>query len=383
MSIDEETASTNSADDEFFAAGERRALAMTNRGPIRYAADGSVHPDILDEYWEHGFYVFTEVVSADELTELQVDIDALLARCPYPTRDSATDRHGRPALGPGMAVNPWLMTAPLSDPWGGTDVNNGRHPIKMEEPSAGDAAPAHVPFLVRGCLELSEPFLRVYGHPGLLRVAEAVNGPDFTPFNEVLFVKEPGLGPSIAWHQDGQLHWDNPDWNPGIHGFNFQLQLYGSTPGNGVWVVPGSHKLGKVDIASLAAEGGAGERLPGAVPLVCGPGDLTMTNRQTLHGSFANTSPDRRVTVNFGFHRYSSVIDQHGVLSGEGNVYDETYVRERCRTIALAIDARAQRFPDEDRYVYQPFVGHEAEHVYNDANRERMLTDYNLRDIGI
>ena len=73
-------------------------------------------------------------------------------------------------------------------------------------------------------------------------------------------------------------------------------------PANGVWVVPGSHKLGKIDIAALAAEAGS-ERLPEAVPMICKPGDVAITNRQALHGSFANTSKDWRVTVNFGFHR--------------------------------------------------------------------------------
>jgi len=369
--------------ENYYAAGQAAALAMDNRGPIRFAADGSVHPDILEAYWKHGFYVFEDVVGADELAELQVDIDALLDRAPYPTKRSTTDKHGRPALGLDFEINPWLMTKPLSDPWGGKSLLNGRHQVKMHEPMPADDAPADVPFLVSGCLELSETFLRVYGHPDLLRVAEAVNGPDFTPFNEVLFVKEPGLGPSVAWHQDGQIHWDNPDWNPGIHGFNFQLQLWGSTPGNGVWVVPGSHTWGKVDIKKLIDQNGGDQRLPNAIPLVCGPGDLTMTNRQTLHGSFPNTSQDRRITVNFGFHRHSSVINQHGMLSGEGKFYDQDYVTERCRTIALAIDARAQHFPDERPYVYAPLVGQEDQHRYTPETRGTVLRNYNRRDIGI
>jgi hypothetical protein len=369
--------------ENYFAAGHAAALAMDNRGPIRFAADGSVHPDVLEAYWKHGFYVFEDVVGAGELAELQVDIDALLERAPYPTKRSTTDKHGRPALGLDFEINPWLMTKPLSDPWGGKSLLNGRHQVKMHEPVPAVDAPADVPFLVSGCLELSETFLRVYGHPDLLRVAEAVNGPDFTPFNEVLFVKEPGLGPSVAWHQDGQIHWDSPDWNPGIHGFNFQLQLWGSTPGNGVWVVPGSHTWGKVDIKKLIDENGGDQRLPDAIPLVCGPGDLTMTNRQTLHGSFPNTSPDRRITVNFGFHRHSSVINQHGMLSGEGKFYDQDYVTERCRTIALAIDARAQHFPDERPYIYAPLVGQEDQHRYTPETRGTVLRNYNRRDIGI
>ena len=371
------------ATDEYYATGEAAALGMDNRGPIRFTDDGALHPDILEAYWAHGFYVFENVVDAAELAELRSDIDQLLERAPYPTKRSTTDRHGRPALGLDFEINPWLMTKPLSDPWGGKPVLNGRHQVKMHEPAPAEDAPADVPFLVSGCLEISETFLRVYGHPDLLRVAVAVNGPDFTPFNEVLFVKEPGLGPSIAWHQDGQIHWDNPDWNPGIHGFNFQLQLWGSTPGNGVWVVPSSHTWGKVDIKKLIAENDGDQRLPDAVPLVCGPGDLTMTNRQTLHGSFPNTSPDRRVTVNFGFHRYSSVIDQHGMLSGEGKFYDQQYVTERCRTIALAIDARSQHFPDEKPYVYAPLAGQEEQHRYNPDTRASILRNYNRRDIGI
>ncbi|MFT5266987.1 MAG: hypothetical protein ACI88C_000409 [Acidimicrobiales bacterium] len=369
--------------ENYFAAGHAAALAMDNRGPIRFAADGSVHPDVLEAYWKHGFYVFEDVVGAGELAELQVDIDALLERAPYPTKRSTTDKHGRPALGLDFEINPWLMTKPLSDPWGGKSLLNGRHQVKMHEPVPAVDAPADVPFLVSGCLELSETFLRVYGHPDLLRVAEAVNGPDFTPFNEVLFVKEPGLGPSVSWHQDGQIHWDSPDWNPGIHGFNFQLQLWGSTPGNGVWVVPGSHTWGKVDIKKLIDENGGDQRLPDAIPLVCGPGDLTMTNRQTLHGSFPNTSPDRRITVNFGFHRHSSVINQHGMLSGEGKFYDQDYVTERCRTIALAIDARAQHFPNERPYIYAPLVGQEDQHRYTPETRGTVLRNYNRRDIGI
>lgn len=367
---------------EYCEAGRERALALGNRGPIRFTDEGSLHPDIAEAYGRCGFYVFEGVVGSEELEELRADIDDLLARAPFPGKDSKVDREGRPALGLDFAVNPWQMAAPLSDPVGGTSANNGRHHIKMHEPVPDAEAPQHVPVLVSGCLRTSATFLRAFGHPGLLRVAEHFNGPDFTPFTEVLFVKEPGLGPSVSWHQDGQLHWDSQQWDENIHGFNFQIQLYGSTPANGVWVVPGTHKAGRIDIAEMARDNGGSDRWPDAVPLVCEPGDCTMTNRQTLHGSFPNTSPDRRVTVNFGFHRYSSVIGQSGVLSGAGKTYDEDYVRERCRVIPLAIDARAQRFPDEERYVYAPFAGSDAER-YTAENAAAILADYNVRDLGI
>jgi hypothetical protein len=139
------------------------------------------------------------------------------------------------------------MVEALGDPFCGTKLANGRHPVKMFEPQAAADAPKEVVYLILGSLQFSEAALRVYGHPELLAVAAAINGPDFTPFNESLFIKEPGRGASVAWHQDGTTHWDSPEWDQGVHGFNFMAQLYGCTAANGVWVVPGSHKLGKID----------------------------------------------------------------------------------------------------------------------------------------
>ena len=116
-----------------------------------------------------------------------------------------------------------------------------------------------------------------------------------------LLFKQPGLGGPVAWHQDGVTHWDSPDWDEGIHGFNFQVQLYSTTPANSLWVMPGTHKLGRIDIKARIAENDGSETLPGAVPLLCQPGDVTIVNRQMLHASFANTSPDLRVSMTFRF----------------------------------------------------------------------------------
>ncbi|MFL2987516.1 MAG: phytanoyl-CoA dioxygenase family protein [Candidatus Poriferisodalaceae bacterium] len=373
----------NSEFREYCAEGEKRAFELGNRGPIRFTPEGRLHPEILDAYERWGFYVFVDVIGEDELQECRSEVDALLERAPWPHRESEVDRNGRPALGPEFAINPWIMTKPLSDPVGGTSQNNGRHPVKMFEPEPGADSPVHVPYLVSGCLQLLPSFLRISGHPDILRVAETINGTDFTPFTEVLFVKEPEIGPSVSWHQDGQIHWDSPHWDSNIHGYNVQVQLYGSTPANGVWVIPGTHREGKVDIAARVSENNGSDWFADAVPLVCQPGDAFITNRQTVHGSFPNTSKDRRITVNFGFHRYSSVIGQTGKLSGDGNLYTEEYVRQRCRTIPLAIDARSQRFPDEERYIYQPFVGQEDEHRYGPETIRDILNDYNLQDLGI
>jgi ectoine hydroxylase-related dioxygenase (phytanoyl-CoA dioxygenase family) len=222
----------------------------------------------------------------------------------------------------------------------------------------------------------------VYGHPDLLRVAEAVNGADFAPFNEALFIKDPGIGAAVSWHQDGDTHWDSPDFDEGIHGFNFMAQAYGSTAVNGVWVVPGSHKVGRVDIKQLVAEAGS-ERIHNAVPMVCDAGDVVISNRQLVHGSFPNSGFEPRITVNFGFHRRSSVLGVMGAgIHSEAEVYDEAVIEHRSRVIGYAIDARRQRFPDEEPYRYQPFVAAGKEFSWNDEARAG-LKDYNLHDLSI
>lgn len=361
--------------------GEDRAAGLGNRGPIRFDSDGRLDPEILDAYEEHGFYVFRSVLGRDELDDIEGDVIDLLDRAPV-DKGADVDRHGRPALGSDGRAQNILWVRPLSDPWGGTDAANGRHPSKMTEPVAPDEAPEHVVQLVSGSLQFSAACLRLYGHPQLLAVAAAVNGDDFVPFNEAVWIKQAGLGASVAWHQDGWTHWDSPDLDSGSHGFNFMAQLYGCTAANGLWVVPGSHRRGKADIKAMVAAAGS-DRLPDAVPLVCEPGDVVMTNRQAVHGSFANTSPQPRVTINFGFHRRRSVLGvESGGVHNPVAVYDQARIDERSRAIAYAIDARAERFPDEQRFVYAPFAGREDDVRWSPATMEA-LRDYNRLDLGI
>lgn len=361
--------------------GTKRALSLGNRGPIRFDDSGELAPDIVKAYTENGFYVFTDVLTATELNEIEADLADMLHRSPV-CKDALVDRDGNPALGIDLEARNISWVKPLSDPLGGTDASYGRHEAKMNEPTPPAEAPEHVVQLFLGSLQFSDACLRLYGHPQLLRVAEAINGPDFTPFNEAVWIKQPGLGGSVAWHQDGWTHWHNPELDDHTHGFNFMAQLYGCDATNGLWVVPGSNRLGKLSIKSMVAAAGS-DRLPDAVPLICSPGDVAITSRQAVHGSFANTSSNVRVTLNFGFHRRSSVLGiRSGGVHNPVSEYNEEYIFERSKLIAWAIDARSQHFHDEDRYVYEPFVGLEEDFVWSEQTRP-LLRDYNLRDIGI
>ena len=367
----------------YLALGTARAEKIGNRGPVRFDGTGRLDPGILAAYREHGFYVFEGAIDSDEIAELRVDVQNMIERAPV-RPGAEVDSRGRPALGRDYAREPYTLIKPLSDPWGGTGLLNGRHPTRMTQPKPDEDAPADVVFLMYGMCQAMPSALRLYGHHDLLAIAATVNGADFVPFNDAIFVKQPGVGGSVAWHQDGVTHWESPDWDDGIHGFNFQVQLYGTTPANCLWVVPGSHRRGRIDILQLIADNDGSDRIPDAVPLICNPGDVTLVNRQMLHGSFANSSPDPRISITFGFHRRRSVLGQRGALSmSSDDVYDEQRVHDRSAVIAVAIDARHQHYPDQPRFDYLPFAGMEDAYRFTPDTFDRIIRDYNTRDLAI
>jgi hypothetical protein len=380
--VDENSPLQGEAVARYMAEGERRAYKLGNRGPVRFTDSGDIHPEILNAYRQHGFYVLEGVMDESERRDLASDIEEhILNRLPVDSQ-STVDRAGRPAIGINNAAPTLHWAKPLSDPFGGTNLAGGRHPVKMAEPAASPGSPQEIVYLILGAQQFSVACLRLYGHPSLLAVAAAINGDDFVPFNDALFIKEPGLGASVAWHRDGLTHWDHPDWDDGTHGFNFMGQVHGSTPANGVWVVPGTHKLNKVDIKTMVHDAGS-DRLPDAIPLVCAPGDVAISNRQLVHGSFANTSSDWRITVNMGFHRRASVLNvEAGGLHNARAVYDDERIVTRSRLIGYAQDARRQRYPDETQYKYQPFDKVGRVYLWDDAARDSMK-DYNLLDLSI
>ena len=362
--------------EQAFAQAERDALALGNRGPLLIDADGRVADAILEAYWRTGFYVFEGVLDQAEMAELQQEFRDLSARAPAGS-GCDTDLVGRPAMGDEDLRKLFRFVKPLTDPYGATDTTNGRYQVRMREPERPADAPREVLLQIGGILQFSDAALRIYGHPKLLAVTEAVNGPDFTPFTEVIWVKQARLGAAVSWHQDGTTHWDSPNLDEGTHGFNYMVNLYPTKAENALWVVPGTHKGGKADIRAMVAASGS-DRLDGAVPMLCKPGDVAICSRQVVHGSFPNTSDTPRATYVFGFHRRSSVA---GVKGWATEAYSDDSIRSSSRIIPLAIDARRQRFPDEQSYVYQPFADDPV--AFNETTRRKVLHNYQQRMIGI
>lgn len=366
----------------YIEAGRQRAAELNNRGPLKFDEQGKLTPEILEAYRRTGFYVFEGLIDPDEIRLLQKDMEYLLDHAPV-DNGATVDREGRSAFGQEFARSVYSLVRPLADPWGGTDKLGGRHPTKMTQPKLESDAPEKVVFLLSGMCQIMDSGLRLYGHQDLLAIAASINGDDFVPYNDAIFVKQPGVGGSVSWHQDGVTHWDSPNWDEDIHGFNFQVQLYDTSAQSCLWVLPGSHKLGKLDVAKLVAEHGS-EQLPGAVPLYAKAGDVTIVNRQALHCSFANVSQDQRVSLTFGFHLRNSVLGAKGALSETAEVtYDQERIDKRSKVIGVAVDARAQFYPDQQRYGYQPMSGREDECRFTPENWQAIIKDYNLNDLSI
>ena len=369
----------------YFDGGAARAVALGNRGPLRFDVGGGLAPEIAEAYETHGFYVFEGLIGDAELEELEADLAQLVERLPA-NEGAACDRAGRPAIG--ADGQPRLVWArPLSDPFGGTDAGNGRFAERMGELEPAADAPEKVPFLILGVYAAMPAALRLAGHADLLRAAEAVNGPGFVPYNDALFLKEPGLGAAVAWHQDGTTHWESPSWHPGIHGFNFMAQLRRTTPANALWVVPGSHRRGRVDISERVRGNSGSVRFPDAVPMLADRGDVAICNRQCLHGSFANASPDARISLVWGYFPSSAVIDvttDNPLVPSSGQEgrkmrYTAEHVESRRELIDIATAARREHHPGEAG----PSDTARTAEVWTPEARSRRLGDYTSGTIFI
>jgi hypothetical protein len=351
---------------EYSRAGEERARALGNRGPIRLDADGRLAQDILDAYWTHGFYVFEGVAGPEELAELRADVDAILSqRAPV-----APGADGRPARAADPSARacvkpPYRWARPLSDPVGGTDQEQ-RPPSGGDaaSPSLGEDAPAWTVELLDGNLSPERtPACRLYGHPGLLAAAASILGDDFVPYNEVTFVKEarpravgrvaPGRHDALGRRRTGTM---------GAHGFNFMTQLYPSTAGERrVGAAGQPQATARPTSGRLVAESGS-DRIDGAQCRCCaGAGDTIVTNRQLVHGSFANSSPDRRVTLNAGFfpRKPRAERDDEAADGPETETYDgDAHVEARgCASCSWRSTRAGSAFPQETSYVYRPLAG--------------------------
>jgi hypothetical protein len=77
------------------------------------------------------------------------------------------------------------------------------------------------------------------------------------------------------------------------------------------------------------------------------------------------------------------VLDVKGAgMTSEEEVDDEELIEQRSRVIGYGIDARRQRYPEEESFQYQPFVKSGKHYPWDDHAR-LAIKDYNLHDLSI
>lgn len=173
-------------------------------------------------------------------------------------------------------------------------------------------------------------WLEVCRHPRLLDAVEAVLGPNLILVYSSMFIKLPGDGTSVGWHQD------NNYW-PSVHGVDVAtvwLALDDADAENAAMrVIPGSHR-GYRELETVPS--GEAEMLrkkvlvspemeARAATLEMRAGSLSIHDSYILHGSPANESKRRRAGYTI---RYCSTdaawvdMDQHPIpvflVRGEG-----------------------------------------------------------------
>jgi len=264
-------------------------------------------PDELDHYRACGYVALRNFVADAEIAALRQEIDRLIAHAPV-ARGTAADTTGSPVAHP--------RDFAFSDGDGAQVLNRISRPLLH-----------------------SDVVLRSYGHPRLLGAARDLYGDGLVPFAESIVIKLPQRGAPFAWHQDGSFKSGAvPE-----RGVNFGLYLHEAREANGcLFVVPKSHEQGRIDISALIAAPGGRPR--GAIPVEAAPGDVLVHSRNLIHGSFANTSPDPRVTVYFGYHARATVA----------GIYEEAHIERRRQAIALAVRRRQRSglFPGEVPFDY-------------------------------
>ncbi|NOY29506.1 MAG: phytanoyl-CoA dioxygenase family protein [Planctomycetes bacterium] len=164
--------------------------------------------------------------------------------------------------------------------------------------------------------------------PFVHNAMEALLGAETLQYNESFVTKPPRVGQPVLWHQDPSFKVKcTPDPISTI-----DIYLDKTDEGNGcIWVVPGTHKKGVIDVKSLMDQHGFD--LPDAIPVCMEPGDVAFHDNGCLHGSKANTSDRLRRIVYLAFQTLPQ--------AKASDKFDDAFIQQR---IDLFAQYRAKAF---------------------------------------
>ncbi len=206
---------------------------------------------------DHGYALARGLISAERLVALEADFDRIVGQL----RASGE---------------------PVNARWGGP---------RMDDLGAEDTEVVHTHNVQR----YSAAWRAALSDDALLGAAEALIGPDIVLHHSKLFEKPPLTGAPFPLHQDWTYFPTERDSMLAA-----VIHVSPSTDAMGcLRVVPGSHRLGRIDGTSGQGPSGVLDQyaLADAIPLEAEPGDVLFFHCFTLHGSAPNGSDRTRKTV--------------------------------------------------------------------------------------
>jgi hypothetical protein len=139
-------------------------------------------------------------------------------------------------------------------------------------------------------------------HPRILSAVESILGPNLLAWNTHWFIKEPGDGRYVAWHQDLTYWHLEPD-----HAITAWIALSPVTAETGAMqMVAGTHKqdvVAHVDTWKSGAMLSRGQEIAvevdeaAAFDVELAPGQLSLHHHKIFHASPANRGGDRRIAL--------------------------------------------------------------------------------------
>jgi ectoine hydroxylase-related dioxygenase (phytanoyl-CoA dioxygenase family) len=199
-------------------------------------------------------------------------------------------------------------------------IEDGDH---LYQPDPDDGRP--VLFRINAMQVKDPAYLQLWGHPGLLGIAEALHGPDLLPMAMAMVVKTPGFGAAVPWHRD-------PANCRVRHGINLGIYLDDADAENGMLhVVPGSHRRRTFDLPQALERHGFD--LPGSIPVPTRAGDVIVHSENVLHGSREVRSRRVRRVIYFGVRTVEEQLADRGL--------DLAWIRSTASLMRHAIASRS------------------------------------------
>jgi ectoine hydroxylase-related dioxygenase (phytanoyl-CoA dioxygenase family) len=138
--------------------------------------------------------------------------------------------------------------------------------------------------------------------PAILDAVESILGPDLLVWSVELFIKEPGDGNVVSWHQD-ITYWGMGETDEEVTAWLALSDV--SVEAGCMRFIPGSHTAGIVDHKDTFSETNLlsrGQEIAGidetlAEPGPLKPGEMSLHHGRCFHASAPNRSDDRRIGV--------------------------------------------------------------------------------------